>query len=111
MARPRNWWNAENMGDDKEKLEVITLSLKDLYTILNKNATIEDNLKGSIITVSFTAANTNTQVRHGLAFVPSSYVVLSSTVAMSVYDGSTANDKTFVNLRSSAIGSATIWVF
>ena len=107
---PRNWWNMENIKEDK-KWSSLTLFLKDIYNILNKGLVFKDNFKGSVIRVSFTAANADTTIRHGLAFVPTSYLVLNSSVALSVYDGSQTSDIDNIFLKSTAIGQADLFIF
>lgn len=110
MSLPRNWWNIENVSDPKDKFRSIALCLKDLQSILNKNIAVSENLKGAILSVTFTATNTNTQMRHGLSFTPSNYIVVGLSASMVIYDGN-ANDATFVNFKSSALGTARIFVF
>ena len=107
----RNWWNIIQISDEEERSRATTLFLKDLYNILNKGFTLDDNAKGALIEVSFTATNTDTQIRHQLDFVPSNYLVCGSSVAMQVYDGSATTDRTYVYLRSTAIGTARVFIF
>jgi len=107
---PRNWWNVQNFEDDK-KWPNLTLFLKDVYNILLKGFTLQDNMRGALLTVSFTVANTNTQIKHGLSYVPSNYLVVGASVDMGVYDGSEDSTLDFIYLKSSAIGTARIFVF
>jgi len=108
----RNWWNTDNVGDDNEaKLKAVTLFLKDIYNILNKGFTLNDNAKGALLVVDFEVSNTDTQVRHGLDFVPSNYILFGSDVLMSIYDGTEPANETFIYLRASAIGTARVFLF
>lgn len=109
--RPRNWWNIQNISDDEERVQATTLFLKDVFNILNKGFTLTDNAKGAFLTVTFSLADTDTQIRHGLDFVPTNYLLCGSSVAMSVYDGTLSPDKTFIYLKTSAAGSARLFVF
>lgn len=111
MALPRNWWNVENIKDLPKQVEAITLFLKDVYSILNKGVAVTENLKGTLVTVEFPAANTDVSVRHGLAFVPQNYFVCGVSASMVIYDGATATTNSFIYLRSSAIGTARIFLF
>lgn len=108
--KPRNWWNIQNISEDADKSPT-TLFLKDVYNILSKGFTLNDNAKGAILTMTFVAGNEDLKVRHGLDFVPTNYIVCGTDAQMTIYDGSIANDKTFAYLRSSAIGTARIFLF
>lgn len=107
---PRNWWNVDNVEDDK-KWSSLTLFLKDVYNILLKGITPTDNFRGTLVDVTFSAADTDTEIRHGLQFVPQNYFVVGTSAAMSIYDGSTDATKVFFYLRSNAIGTARVFLF
>lgn len=109
--KPRNWWNIENQTDTETKDKATTLFLKDAYNILSKGITLSDNVKGVLLEVEFTVANTEVKIRHGLDFVPTNYLLCGSDVALSIYDGATAADKTYFYLRSSAAGNARVFIF
>lgn len=106
---PRNWWNVQEV-DESKRWSNLTLFLKDVYNILLKGITPLDNFRGSLLEVNFTAANTDTEIRHGLQFIPSNYFVVGMSAAMSIYDGSSP-DKTFFYLKSSAVGTARVFIF
>ncbi len=108
---PRNWWNIDNITEPENKLKAIGNFLKDVYSILNKNVSFADNVRGAMITVTFGAANVDKQIRHGLDFVPTNYWAVKSSVAMNVYDGSVDPDKTYIYLKSDAVGTADIFLF
>lgn len=110
MSVPRNWWNIENVPKDKQ-ISSLTLFLKDVYNILNKGLLFQDNFRGAVFSVNFSAANTDTKILHGLAFVPTRYLVLKRSANMVIYDGiQAANDKEFY-LRSSATGDVDLFLF
>ncbi len=108
---PRNWWNIQNMAEEK-RIDATTLMLRDFYNILNKGFIPTDNMRGTLLTVTFTSLNTNTQAQHGLDFIPSNYYVVGLSADMRVYDGSTDNSKNFVNFRcAGTTGTARLFVF
>lgn len=107
---PRNWWNVQNFDDDK-KWPNLSMYLKDVYNILVKGITPQDNFRGALLEVEFDSANTDTKIRHGLSFVPSNYFVVGLSVEMVIYDGDTDNTLEFMYLQSSAIGTARVFVF
>jgi len=85
---------------------------KAVELLVNGNITFKDNLRGKTVDASFLAANTDTQVNHGLTFIPSGYIVTSKDSGFVVYNGSVdVFTKTFVTLRASAIGNAQIWIY
>jgi hypothetical protein len=70
------------------------------------------NQRDRLVTVKFVAANTDTRLFHqlGRPFVGARLV--RATAALSVYDGALSTDpNNWVNLKSSAIGTATFEVF
>lgn len=107
---PRNWWNVENFEDDTRWAN-LTLFLKDVYNILLKGITPQDNFKGALLEVTFTSANVDLEIRHGLQFTPSNYHVYGISEAMSIYDGVEDPNSKFFYLRSSATGTARIFIF
>lgn len=109
---PRNWWNLANQeNDEKGRWDLITGFLKDVYTILLKNVSFADNIKGSIISVTFSTSNEDVAVRHGLDFVPQNFIVIGKDSAFHVYDGQQSSTKTYIYLRASAAGSARVFLF
>src|SRR4051812_41670603 len=108
---PRNWWNIENIVEPDAKLKAIAIFLKDVYGILNRNVSFADNIHGAKLSATFVAANVDLQIRHGLDFVPTNYILVKSSVAMSVYDGSVGADKNYIYLKANAAGVAEIFLF
>lgn len=107
---PRNWWNVDNIEDSK-RWASLTLFLKDVYNILLKGITPVDNFRGNLVEVTFSAADTDVQVKHGLSYIPSNYFIIGTSAAMSVYDGNTDSTNTYIYLRSSATGTARVFLF
>jgi hypothetical protein len=111
MTVPRNWWNYQNIPEDKRD-ESLTLFLKDVYTILNKGITPTDNFRGAAVSVTFSALNTDTYVEHGLAFVPSNYFVIGRSADIRVYDGSSSNDGKLAYFRAAGTtGTVRMFLF
>ena len=98
------------MQEDKKESS-LTLFLKDIYTILSKGIVFQDNFRGVILNVTFTASNTNTTITHGLSYTPTKYIVLSRSANFVVYDGSTNADLTNFYLRASATGTISVLIF
>jgi len=71
----------------------------------------DQNLKTSTVDVSFTAANTQVPINHGLGRVPTGYIQAKSNVAARVYDGGSANTDSVLYLKSDAIANVKVIVF
>ena len=110
MTSPRNWWNAENL-DEEKRWEALTLFLKTSYNILNRGIIFTDNVRGNLLTIEFDGADTNKAVEHRLSYTPTSYIVFSASAAMTLYDGDFQNDKEFIYLKSNAVGTARVFIF
>lgn len=89
----------------------LTRLCNELIKIINGNITISDNVAPYLVDVVFPAANTEVSVPHVLRFEPSGYLKVGSSAAMTIYNGLTANTADRIYLRSSAIGTAKIWIF
>lgn len=111
MARPLSRYNIENVKDEKERSERIGAQLKSYFDILNSGITFQDNIRGRVIDVVFSAANSEVAVSHGLNITPTGFISVKPTAAMVLYDSGKAWDKNNVYLKSSAIGTARIFLF
>lgn len=110
MPVPRNWWNIENMQEDKKESS-LTLFLKDIYTILSKGIVFQDNFRGVVLDVTFSLADTDTIIPHGLSYTPTKYIVLSRSANFVVYNGSQSGDLQNFYLRSSGTGNISVFIF
>ncbi len=91
--------------DQKTILKKILQVLSDwqfsIKSILDHGISFDDNVDVSRVSIaSHGTAGTEFAVTHGLGKAPSGYFVAGQTAAGSVYDGSTANDKTTLYLKS-----------
>lgn len=110
MATPNNWWNIQNL-QDSEKWSSLSLFLKDIYNILNKGFIPSDNMRGSLKEVTFTAADTDTEVEHGLNYSPQYYLVFNRNGGFIVYSGVSVTTNRFIYLRATDTGTARIFIF
>jgi hypothetical protein len=108
---PKNWWNIENAEDDESRKLAITLFLKDVYNSLNKGLTIQDHMRGAILSVTFTALNTDTRIGHGLNFVPTNFIVVHQSANIGIYEGSSATNQAFYLKAGVATGTARVFLF
>ncbi len=96
--------------DEAEFKRFLVAFLTEIKLAVNGNLNFVDNFGGREVSVTFTAANTNTRVDTGLRTVPTKYIVQGTTAAMSVYDGTLASQPGVIFLRSSAVGTARLLV-
>lgn len=99
----------DRVPEDK-KIRYIVLFSEQVSQTLNKNLDFTTNFAGVNATATFTVANTDTAVVHGLGKIPTGYLVLGLSAAMIVYN-TTAATATTLWLKSSAVGVAKLFVF
>jgi len=100
-----------NLTEISEVTRFGTRILKQLFDALNGNLTVADNFKWDSVSVEFGTADTEVQVVHTLGQVPNGYILAGATVAMSLFDGDTANTTTELYIKSNAVGTATVLIF
>lgn len=94
----------------EELARYTSIFLSQVVEKFNKNLNFTDDFSGNIINVTFSSANVDVASIHGLGRVPSGYIILGASAAMSVYDGASANTSSLIYLRSSAAGVAKVLV-
>lgn len=97
--------------EDKDVKKYVSLALNDIVDKVNGKLELGVNVSGKILSAIFTAANTDTVFAHGLGRVPVGYIRVSASASMVIYNGSSANTSTNLILRSSATGTAGVYVF
>lgn len=98
-------------ADEKEVMRLITIWAEQVAQTVNGKLDLASNFNGVQLSVAFSAANTNVQISHGLNRAPIGYIVTKLSASMIVYDGTSANTGTTLNLRSSAAGTAGVFVY
>lgn len=101
-----------NRLESLEELRRFTaIALTQLSQIVNNGISFADNFDSAILTVTFSAANTEQAISHGLGRVPAGYICIGSAAATTLYDGSSANTSSLLYLRATVATSARILVF
>lgn len=95
----------------EELRRYLAITLDDILTALNGRISVGDNLDGQVVSVQFSSANIEVKVPHVLQRVPVGYIPVNKSVAMDIYNGGSAFSNTNVFLKSSAAGSADIFIF
>lgn len=83
----------------------------EIQSILNSGILFTDNVNCRILGVNFAASNTEVPVAHGLSKVPTGYILINASAAMSVYDSGSTNTDVTLYLKSNAVGSCNLLVF
>lgn len=79
--------------------------------IFTNNVSLVDNCQTSLIEVTFAQANVNQAFSHGLRVIPNGYIQAGGDAAAQVYDGTMANTKSIIYLRSSVATTVRLLVF
>jgi hypothetical protein len=99
----------------KDLVTVIQQYWSNLVTVLNGNVSfgngvLSDNISGSWVSVTFSAANTNTTIAHNLNRLPVAYIPMSKLVTCDVYNGSVAPTKTQITLKCTVATTVLLWI-
>lgn len=111
MPKLKTIQDVSNTDTWEELRRYVSITLDDIVAAINGRLTFGDNVSTQVLSVTFSAANTSVTVPHTLKRVPSGYVLCGASAAMSIYNGSSANDKNNIYVKSSATGTASILVF
>ena len=111
MSRLTQDSNIDRLNEPKEMARYIAIIFDQLQRLLNNGLGFADNFDAKIVSMTFSSANADTTIGHNLSRVPSGYVVLSSTAALSVYNGSRASTAQNLTLRANATGTVSLLIF
>ncbi len=95
----------------EEMQKFVAILAEQLVTALNGQLDFSTNFNCKLHSISFSAADTDTALAHGLGREPTGYLVYGLSASMVVYSGSAPSTTNLLYLRSSAIGSASMIVF
>ena len=101
----------DNLKEFEDFRRFASLLFNQIVDTVNGNVDIVDNLRASLLSCNFPASGTEYQFNHGLNRIPRGYIVTKRNVALTVFDGNSANTKEFIYLQSSAVGTASVLVF
>lgn len=100
-----------NLEDLKEFRKYVAIQNKLIVSIINGGLKFTDNIDARVVTAVFNSQDTDTLIQHTLGSTPRGYVIVGSTVALSIYDGTVPPDATQITLKASAAGTARILFF
>lgn len=111
MSKITNESNIDRINDKEAQASYISKFLDQTKRVVNGGLSFADNFDCKILNITFTAANSDTSLTHGLGRVPEGYIVLRLSTNLMVYDGSIAATVNTISLKGSAIGTATLLLF
>lgn len=89
----------------------LTLFGEQVSRTLNNGLDFETNFNSKTVSITFSAANTDVIVAHGLGRLPVGYIVVGLSASLTVYDGVGANTTSNLVLRANATGTARLLVY
>ncbi len=96
---------------DDEQARILALFGEQVLSVVNGNLDFATNINCKLMSISFATANANVSTAHSLGRQPTGYIVYQKSANLNVYDGTSANTSSVINLRSSAAGTASMIVF
>lgn len=108
MALIKQSPNVSDISDMPEKFRYIQLFLQAVVDVVNGRLTLAENHLMPSVNVTFSEADTNKTVSHGLGRAPRGFIVVGLTASMIIYDGSISATAQNITLKSSAAGTAKL---
>lgn len=97
--------------DTEEFKRYVSIWIDQASDVINGRLSLSDNFDAQFISVQFSAINTQVEVGHTLGRIPQGYIVVGLSAALTVYDGNATNTSAVLYLKSSAVGTARLFVF
>lgn len=101
----------DNVLDFDALKRFTTIAFKQVIDCLNGNVDVVDNLRIRLVNATFSAANTDTQINHGLGRSPNGYILAGASGNFTIFNGSQGSSADLIYLQASAAGSAKILFF
>lgn len=103
--------DTSNLTDLESISRFVSISLSNIISAINGNLSFADNFAAQTIGATFTSTNVDVAFAHNLNRVPSGYIILNSSAAMSVFSGNASFTAGTITLRSNAVGNVSLLVF
>lgn len=100
-----------NIEEKDDLVRYVSQTLMDVVSTLNGGISISENLDSRIVGVTFTAANMNVIVNHKLNRVPVGYWPVTRTSNITVFDGTSPNTSSVLNIQASGAGGVKLLIF
>lgn len=102
-----------DLGKIKEPADFMRAAsevVKDVVDTINGKLEFS-NMKTQIVSVTFTSADSNTTVSHGLKKTGVQYIPISKSAACDVYNGNVAQTSSTISLKGSAAATVSLLLF
>lgn len=108
MSTISQYSDVSNLKDLTSLLTFLSRALGDIASTVNGKLDFPSNFACQIVSVQFTAANTDVVVSHDLKRVPAGYIPIKSSVASPILAGRADWTSSKLFLTSASTGSAEI---
>jgi len=108
MAKIRKLSNLTTIKDPQEFMRHGSQAIGAAVDTINGGLEFDSNLNTSSVSVTFTAANTDTMVTHGLGKVPVGYLKSKASANCNIFDGTKSATDTVIYLQSTAPATVTL---
>lgn len=89
----------------------VDIFCQEVLRVVNGGLDFSTNFDCKIVSATFTVANSDLAVAHGLGRVAGGYFPINKSAAMDIYTGSGQGTASTIYLRSSAVGAVDLVVF
>lgn len=110
MPLLRNGTELEKLDTPEKKFRYIELFLQEIKSYFNGKIGVENQI-GRHVSFTFDEADVEKNVRHDLGYTPSYYRIENTSAAMQIYNGASDPNSTFYPLKSSAVGTVTLYIY
>lgn len=95
----------------EEAQRFIDIALQDIVQRINGDLDFQTNFNCAIVSVNFTAQNTDQAVSHGLGRIPTGYIPINQNVATRIFNGTTASTSGIIYLQSTQVATVGLIIF
>ncbi len=95
----------------EELARFVEVWAQEVSRVVNGKLDFQTNFNCKFVSITFSSANTDTSINHGLGRVPAGYIVTSLTAALVPYDGTVPSTDSTLTLRASATGTAGLLIY
>lgn len=103
--------NLSNVTDLEDLKRYTQQFLSDVFDRVNGQLEYDLNLRTKTVSVTFAASNTQVAVGHNLGKTPTGFIVAGLSVSATIYNGTTAFDKSNIYIKASAPCTAKVIIF
>lgn len=103
-------FDMSNVAELPDLVRFCSQAIKEIVETINGRLDF-GNLRTSIVSVTFSGTTSNLAIEHGLGRTPEGYIIVSRSVNITVFDGTSGNTDTVLNLGSSGAGTVSVMAF